>query len=633
MKKCFYLLSLLSTAIVFNACSDNDDVVADNGSNGIVDGMAYMRVTISQPSGTTRAAADGGYADAEAGKGYDVKTAKFLFFNADDSYLTEGKEVENAGQGSDDNSTNNIESYVSTTVVLGPTTLKPNTNIKMLTFLNFQNDTTWENMKGKKLSEVLNMTDNANNRVGDSLYVMTTSAYVNSKGVVQATEVPADSFKTSESAVTSSGGVSVFVERTVAKVKMNVTNNTASNETDISYNKPYQVGNDYIFLLQDTSAKTPTTALFTVDGDRDTLAVKITGWKVNAVNTKGYIVKHINNSTYKYIVCESSTPKDTIGEKNVTTSWNINCPDSSPNYYWNDSTDHRSFWAEDVNYASGSQKISTVTGDGFKREGSDTLTYFSISDVNNNKNAEYVYENTIDQDVAKFRGGQDANVTTMLVVGQIGKWNSAASTPFESLGDLYRVDGAFYTPKTIVTKLLNETYCTHDASRNETDLEESNIKLTATPKTYDTDASSLDKIREVTLTAKPNGKFMVYKRASANNNDTSSVDTIDTMPSIFSKANTIWYYNSGYCFYQVPIEHPVYGSPSTSNGTPTDATIYGVVRNHSYELTLNSVSKLGSPVNDLNTPITPIPGEDTYYYLGTKLNVLAWRKATQQVNL
>lgn len=640
MKKCIYFLGLLATAIAFNACSDNDDVAADSGGNGIVDGMAYMQVTISQPTGgATRAAADSGYVYG-TGEEYKVSSAKFLFFNADGSYLTEGKEVKNATQSPNGEEHKNIESYVSTTVVLGPTTIKPNTNIKMLTFLNFQDDasgTKWTDLKGKTLDEVLNMTDNASNRASGS-YVMTTSAYVDGKGVVQATEVPADSFKTSESAA-KGGGVPVYVERTVAKVGMAVTSSTASSIGEVAYNKPYVDNKNYYFLMQDANGSSAETATFTLDGENVNLAVKITGWRANAVNTKGYIVKHISNSQYGYIDCENSTPKDTTSAGiNATKPWSINSDNNSSNssYYWNDSTDFRSFWAEDVNYASGAEKISTVTGDGFaKTEAADTLAYYSINSVGTNQASEYVYENTIDQRVAKFRGKDDANVTTMLVVGKIGVWDKSKTSTGEAFtdkGDLYRVAGAFYTEtafKKLLVSELNKTYCTLDNS-TEKDLTADDLNIGTLNPTAVTTGTSLDKISYVSFSVSAAEGKTLYKRNTSSNGTNDQVSGSIPVTEILS--GPISYYKDGTCFYQVPIEHPVYGNPAVTSA-PNDATIYGVVRNHSYQLTLNSVGKLGNPVNDPDEPITPIPGDDTYYYLGTKLNVLAWRKATQEVNL
>ena len=83
-------------------------------------------------------------------------------------------------------------------------------------------------------------------------------------------------------------------------------------------------------------------------------------------------------------------------------------------------------------------------------------------------------------------------------------------------------------------------------------------------------------------------------------------------------------YQGGACYYQVPIEQ-LYSA--------ANAEIYGVVRNHSYELTLKSVSEVGYPVWNKGNDRPLIPGEHKDYYVAATLNVLAWQTVEQEVNL
>lgn len=79
---------------------------------------------------------------------------------------------------------------------------------------------------------------------------------------------------------------------------------------------------------------------------------------------------------------------------------------------------------------------------------------------------------------------------------------------------------------------------------------------------------------------------------------------------------------NGKSYYTVDIEHL---------GTNH---IKGVVRNHSYVITVNGISGLGTPVYDPNTVVTePIKPEETTSYVSARINVLSWKIVNQNVTL
>ena len=79
---------------------------------------------------------------------------------------------------------------------------------------------------------------------------------------------------------------------------------------------------------------------------------------------------------------------------------------------------------------------------------------------------------------------------------------------------------------------------------------------------------------------------------------------------------------NGKSYYTVDIEHL---------GTNQ---IKGVVRNHSYVITVNGISGLGTPVYDPNTVVTePIKPEETTSYVSARINVLSWKIVNQNVTL
>lgn len=87
-------------------------------------------------------------------------------------------------------------------------------------------------------------------------------------------------------------------------------------------------------------------------------------------------------------------------------------------------------------------------------------------------------------------------------------------------------------------------------------------------------------------------------------------------------------YTDGKSYYFVEIEHV---AATGSEGTATPA-INGIVRNHIYDLTLNSIAGPGIPVfNPADKNIPQEPEDEDLYFLGARVNVLDWRIVSQGV--
>lgn len=82
---------------------------------------------------------------------------------------------------------------------------------------------------------------------------------------------------------------------------------------------------------------------------------------------------------------------------------------------------------------------------------------------------------------------------------------------------------------------------------------------------------------------------------------------------------------SGDAYYYIPISH--LGTSENKLGA------FGVVRNHSYKVTINDMKGFGTPVYDPNEEITPTVPDDEKVYLAAKINVLSWRVVKSNVNL
>lgn len=106
---------------------------------------------------------------------------------------------------------------------------------------------------------------------------------------------------------------------------------------------------------------------------------------------------------------------------------------------------------------------------------------------------------------------------------------------------------------------------------------------------------------------------------------TDGVSKVNTYLS--TKANSLYArkYTDGKSYYFVEIEHMA----ATGSG---ETAINGIVRNHIYDLTLNSIAGPGIPVFDPDDEYIPQePEDENLYFLGARVNVLDWRIVSQGV--
>lgn len=83
--------------------------------------------------------------------------------------------------------------------------------------------------------------------------------------------------------------------------------------------------------------------------------------------------------------------------------------------------------------------------------------------------------------------------------------------------------------------------------------------------------------------------------------------------------------HEGMTYYYTPIRHM--GESEANLG------YFGVVRNHLYDITINTMGGFGTPVYDPKKTIIPVVPTDEASYLSARINVLAWRIVSQSVDL
>ena len=116
-----------------------------------------------------------------------------------------------------------------------------------------------------------------------------------------------------------------------------------------------------------------------------------------------------------------------------------------------------------------------------------------------------------------------------------------------------------------------------------------------------------------------------------------TIDNIDKVNADLLSAGYARKYGEGLCYFNIPIEH-LGGAVKTVDGKSYDfakcpAGSFGIVRNHAYNININSISGLATALRDENQPIVP-PVDEVSYYISARLNILNWRIVpTQDVEL
>ena len=106
---------------------------------------------------------------------------------------------------------------------------------------------------------------------------------------------------------------------------------------------------------------------------------------------------------------------------------------------------------------------------------------------------------------------------------------------------------------------------------------------------------------------------------------------------IWSQANTVEMFKDGLAFFYVPVRHLGFDATRAQHPNMDDGKYvwenseigdYGIVRNHAYSMTINSITGLGTGLRDENQPIVP-PKDEVNYYVAARLNILAWNVVPQ----
>jgi hypothetical protein len=265
---------------------------------------------------------------------------------------------------------------------------------------------------------------------------------------------------------------------------------------------------------------------------------------------------------------------------------NIDGLDTSKTW-WIDTANKRTYWA-----VTPSAYASTLTN-----------TQIKWSAVNGQRGYLYPFENTLGES-DKTTTATDINTGVYFAVTLVDGAGSDAK-PVDIalwLSKYYKLNDL----KTAIASYLSNTLYSYDAdAKTWTSISSAAISgFTADTNGY-------------RLTPTVSGTW--YKKGSTTALTTTELDAIlDAVP----KAQ-VW--NGGKCYYYTTINHNLSGSD-----------VPGLVRNHWYQLAVNKITGLGTPVYDPDQFVDPTkPRDDEYqeWYLSAEVRVLSWRMVKQNIEL
>lgn len=348
-------------------------------------------------------------------------------------------------------------------------------------------------------------------------------------------------------------------------------------------------------------AKVDVTATSTTGNLTDNTSVPYTikGWILDNTNKKTYYLRNTSNSSEWLSLKTTSTgptkPYRFVGDNPMESSVQL----------------YRTYWAKDPNYAT----KPTVLANDFNTIGNSVPAALkSLSDH------DYCLENTFTV------GQQNQDVTTRVIIAA-------------QLKD----DGkTFYVVNDNEKDLLNATGmkdAVKSAFLNNTDVQAWIKKDLKTGETID--ENDLD-VADIT-SAGNNKPTITIKSTSATKYNSSTLPVVDTKIQAIMDGIKVATYENGISYYPVRIKHfgddltPWKSSedplPTVSTGAyPTDNQAanylgrYGVLRNNWYNIDVQGIKKLGSPVVP---EVTGDTDDELAAYISVKINVLSWAKRTQ----
>ena len=596
MKKFTMLSSVLASALMLTVAScSSEDVAGGDAQNG-KGTTSFLAVNIenvgSAPASRSYNQGNGTYEDGSEAES-KINKVRFYFFNGDGTpYLlvnndaTQQTSVNYLEQTVEkDGNDHDHTAETKTKVVL---VLKGETKAIPASVIAVINPEVLDNTTLKSGS--MTLSELRTSATGSTFYdktggfVMSNSVYESAGQDVCSTPVANSVFATEKEAMRKP--VDIYVERVNAKVNAKIdADYVRTNETEKAWSKnaegKYQinVGNIDVTTYAENTNATPTKETYPV------YAV-VQGWQLADANGKAELCKQINTSWY-------------AGELGI-----------SP---WTTSDYHRCFWSKSVPFTSGAQAGANhplnPTFKGITQSLSDD---FSAEPV-------YTLPNTPDEVVTNPKTSD--NTLTKLIVAAKLVYKDKNNTYHPAQVCQYR--GLTYLGEEAVKKQIVGGFAryfkktTTESGDVYKSIEASDIAFkTVVPGSPE--SSEVKNYEVVATLASTVGDLYVK------NGDAWTIAPKDDVNAALAKETAQVRSTDGATYYYTPIKHL---------GDAGKLGEYGIVRNHSYQVTIQNIQGFGTPVYNPDQEIDPMIPSDENTYLAASIKVLSWRVVSSNVDL
>lgn len=625
MKKIFLFMSVLASLFMVG-CSQEEITPKDDGK-GENDGRFLAVEIISPSTATTRDAStpptNGDFEDGtESPDENQVNSLRFYFFNDEGDPITLGGtnynyvDVLEKDIKKEENNTEkpNVEQKLKAVIVVNPTN---NGNVRsMVAVANFE-AAELKDKTSYSRNELANIAKDfsAVEKSGKAHFMMTSATYANEKGQISRALIdPSKHLCTTEEAALANP-VEVYIERVVAKVRVK----TAWRKTDVE-------GKIKMEVLENVTYNGKTyTAIKAKDSDGNDIKngendvyILFTGWDVTGKADKSYFIKKVNS---------------TINWSALTSLW-----------FWNHPAYHRSYWG--VNPSGISLQYDT---------------YNSIKDIETKSIycQENAADNLADGTKSSYTPSTETSNRTQVIIAAVlvtvNDVNVATPISWAKWGyEDYTEEGVkkamlAFTERNIFYETDPEIITMPDNSKKErrkfVSIIPNHVKLVTAQEAGKANDKSEDSERYLSYLKLADGEgesahnvqFYSSDVTSATNSDgTLDVDKLNAAKLTNKQVNDILcnmpgakIWHEGLTYYYTDIRH--LGALYTNN---SGYGYYGVVRNHIYDITIEAVTGLGTPVLDPTEVIIPQkPSQDKDIYVAARVNILSWRIVKNAVDL
>lgn len=604
MKKFTMLSSVLASALMLTVASCSSEDVAGGDSQNDKGTTSFLAVNIENVGSAPASRSNDPYEQGKDNYYEDgteaestINKVRFYFFNGDGTpYLLVNNDatqqtsvnyleqtVEKDGNDHDHTAETKTKAVL---VLKGETKAIPASVIAVI------NPEVLDNTTLK--SGTMTLSELRTSATGSTFYdktggfVMSNSVYESAGQDVCSTPVANSVFATEKEAM--SKPVDIYVERVNAKVnaKIDATykrdgETTPAWTTNAENKYQIKVGSIDVTTYDETAKATlnaaPTTTTYPV------YAV-VQGWQLADVDGKAELCKQINTSWY-------------AGQLGI-----------SP---WTTSDYHRCFWSKSVPFTSGAQAgANQPVNPKFENIKLSLSGDFSTTPV-------YTLPNTPTEVIANPT--TSLNTLTKLIV--------AAKLVYKDKNGVYhpaqicQYRGLTYLGEEAVKKQIVGGFAryfkktTTESGDVYKSIEASDIAFkTVVPGSPE--SSGVKNYEVVATLASTVGDLYVK------NGDVWTIASEDDVNAALAKETAQVRSTDGATYYYTPIKHL---------GEAGKLGEYGIVRNHSYQVTIQNIKGFGTPVYDPKKEIDPMIPSDENTYLAASIKVLSWRVVSSKVNL